>query len=625
MSNFDSHYLQKEATPVDGDLLQSADLVSDYEKDFSGAQSNFLLDAHKKTSSALVSSSLLVSDEESSFSDSFNSSLIKAPVNVSEREIDTTHAPSALFAASTYLHNRFNQTASTNIDEATGAFDTDESEKSFAAGVFGQSLSRRIFSKRGASASNAARAAATQAYVYGAQCADGAKEIDVSKEFENGSKGARKIATSALAAPYRLARARQAHQLKTYPYKRDKISYKIQKNEQHLEYLRLKRMRKLREVKAQQRILASKKAQMTQAAFLKRKKQLARAEKRFGLARFREKFVARRIGSLKNHMKRVIKLLALTRFALFGRVLLFAPLIVGAFMGFLLLLTLIAGSMGAMHRANFEGMNEYESAVARFLIEKEIDPLHVAAIMGNIAAESEFDPAKIEAPHAAAGDGFGLCQWSFDRRRQLEEYAFSQGIPPANINVQLDFLYSELTGQGAAGLFSNVQMNFNTFLATDNLEQAVYYFGRAFERPNEAYAHWERRIEAAKRYYTILTMGAGGVLGGSDVISAAYSVAANATPYVFGGSDIVHGCDCSFFTQWCYAQAGISIPRTSEAQKAAGIAIPLDEAQAGDLVWMPGHIGIYISPTTVIEQTPPYCRVNSIHYNRWVCAIRILH
>lgn len=625
MSNFDSHYLQKEATPVDGDLLQSVDLVSDYEKDFSGAQSNFLLDAHNKTSSALVSSSLLVSDDDSSVPDSFNSSLIKAPVNVSEREIDTTHAPSALFAASTYLHNRFNQTASTNIDEATGAFDTDESEKSFAAGVFGQSLSRRIFSKRGASASNAARAAATQAYVYGAQCADGAKEIDVGKEFENSSKGARKIATSALAAPYRLARARQAHQLKTYPYKLDEISYKIQKNEQRLEYLRLKRARKLREVKAQQRILASKKAQMTQAAFLKRKKQLARAEKCFGLARFREKFIARRIGALKNHMKRVIKLLALTRFALFGRVLLFAPLIVGAFMGFLLLFTLIAGSMGAMHRANFEGMNEYESAVARFLIEKEIDPLHVAAIMGNIAAESEFDPGKIEAPHAAAGDGFGLCQWSFDRRRQLEEYAFSQGIPPANINVQLDFLYSELTGQGAAGLFSNVQMNFNTFLATDNLEQAVYYFGRAFERPNEAYAHWERRIEAAKRYYTILTMGAGGVLGGSDVISAAYSVAANATPYVFGGSDIVHGCDCSFFTQWCYAQAGISIPRTSEAQKAAGIAIPLDEAQAGDLVWMPGHIGIYISPTTVIEQTPPYCRVNSIHYNRWVCAIRILH
>lgn len=624
MSNFDSHYLQKEATPVDGDLLQSADLVSDYEKDFSGAQSNFLLDAHKKTSSALVSSSLLVSDEESSFSDSFNSSLIKAPVNVSERVVDTPAAPSPLFAASKYLHNRFNQAANTFDTEECESVHT-SSEKSFAASVFGQSLSRRIFSKSGASASNAARAAATQAYVYGAQCADSEKEIDVGKEFENSSKGMRKIATGALVAPYRLARARQSHQLKTYPYKREKIAYKIQKNEQRLEYLRLKRMRKLREVKAKQRILASKKAQMTQAAFLKRKKQLARAEKRFGLARFQEKFIARRIGSLKNHMKRVIKLLALTRFALFGRVLLFAPLIVGAFIGFLLLLTLIAGSMGAMHRANYEGMNEYESAVARFLIEKEIDPLHVAAIMGNIAAESEFDPAKIEAPHAAAGDGFGLCQWSFDRRRQLEEYAFSQGIPPANINVQLDFLYSELTGQGAAGLFSNIQMNFNTFLATDDLEQAVYYFGRAFERPNEAYAHWERRLDAAKRYYTILTMGAGGVLGGSDVISAAYSVAANATPYVFGGSDIAQGCDCSYFTQWCYAQAGISIPRTSEAQKAAGIAIPLDEAQAGDLVWMPGHIGIYISPTTVIEQTPPYCRVNSIHYNRWVCAVRILH
>lgn len=695
MSNFDSHYLQKQNVSVDGDLLHSEDLVSDYEKDFTTSQSAMLLDAHKKAASSLVSSSLLSIDdidgeEDASLEDS---ALIKLPfnareslsdtyesdvasMNISPLRMDTIFNPGAssgelndialptylslqrsmhsanpalgdasggrsisspLYAARQYLYQRFMNTAKSNDSDidvpSTSSINTGSvnhaSEGSFASSVFGQSFSRRLFSKRRHASVQEMQGVLKQGIPFAAYNNLTSDEIpqdpEAAREFENYVKRQRNMVAATAAAPYRLARARQAYQLKHFPRKSEKISYKIQKNEQRLELLRLRRERKLREVKAQQRLLASKKAQMSQTLFTKRKKRLARHEKRLGQARFREKFITKRIGSLKNRLKRVLRFLSLTRFALLGRVFLFVPLIVGAFVGFLLLLTLIAGSMGAMHRANYEGMNEYESAVARFLIEKEIDPLHVAAIMGNIAAESEFDPAKIEAPHAAAGDGFGLCQWSFDRRRQLTEYAFSQGLSPSSIDVQLDFLYAELTGQGAAGLFSNIQMNFDEFLAIDDLERAVYYFGRRFERPNEAYAHWERRIEAAKRYYAILTMGAGGVLGGTDVVSAAYSVAANATPYVYGGNDIVHGCDCSYFTQWCYAQAGISIPRNSEAQKAAGIAIPLSEAQPGDLVWLPGHIGIYISPTTVIEQTPPYCRVNSLRYNRWVCAVRILH
>ena len=64
------------------------------------------------------------------------------------------------------------------------------------------------------------------------------------------------------------------------------------------------------------------------------------------------------------------------------------------------------------------------------------------------------------------------------------------------------------------------------------------------------------------------------------------------TPYVSGGST-PSGFDCSGFTQYVYAQVGISLPRTSGAQAGAGRVVSASEAVPGDLIWAPGHVGIY--------------------------------
>lgn len=78
-------------------------------------------------------------------------------------------------------------------------------------------------------------------------------------------------------------------------------------------------------------------------------------------------------------------------------------------------------------------------------------------------------------------------------------------------------------------------------------------------------------------------------------------------PYVWGANG-PSGFDCSGLMQWAYAQAGVSLPRTSQAQRYAGRLVPLSQALPGDLVAYradASHIGMYVGNGQVIHAPYP--------------------
>lgn len=145
------------------------------------------------------------------------------------------------------------------------------------------------------------------------------------------------------------------------------------------------------------------------------------------------------------------------------------------------------------------------------LVARGIPETAAIGIAGNLGAESRFDSGINEISPVVRGSrgGFGLAQWTGPRRRALEAFAASRGVPVDNEDMQLDFLVGEMRGAEAR--------NSRDTLAAATPEQAAYEFMDDFLRPGVA--NGDHRMTLARRIAGGEPMpygGSGGAGRGSD-------------------------------------------------------------------------------------------------------------
>ncbi len=102
--------------------------------------------------------------------------------------------------------------------------------------------------------------------------------------------------------------------------------------------------------------------------------------------------------------------------------------------------------------------------------------------------------------------------------------------------------------------------------------------------------------------------------------------------YVYGGSSLTNGTDCSGFTMRVFQNFGISLPHSSSAQAGMGTKISASEAKPGDLFFYGSssgrinHVALYIGGGQVVHASSPKTgiKINSAYYRTPVKVVRII-
>ncbi|SDI25663.1 Cell wall-associated hydrolase, NlpC family [Pseudobutyrivibrio sp. 49] len=109
--------------------------------------------------------------------------------------------------------------------------------------------------------------------------------------------------------------------------------------------------------------------------------------------------------------------------------------------------------------------------------------------------------------------------------------------------------------------------------------------------------------------------------GGGSVVNYGSQFVGN--PYVYGGSSLTNGTDCSGFVMSCYSAFGVSLPHSSSSMRSVGYGVSYDDMQPGDIVCYSGHVGIYAGNGTLLHASNKRTGItySNVNYKK-ILAIR---
>ena len=127
------------------------------------------------------------------------------------------------------------------------------------------------------------------------------------------------------------------------------------------------------------------------------------------------------------------------------------------------------------------------------------------------------------------------------------------------------------------------------------------------ESPDEAFTYAESKEEEAARLEKEASEAAAkaeeeaSAKAGTGQAIVDYACQFIGNPYVWGGTSLTNGADCSGFVQSVFAHFGISLPRTTWDMENVGTPVSYDQAIAGDIILYDGNVGIYMGDGQIVN------------------------
>lgn len=216
--------------------------------------------------------------------------------------------------------------------------------------------------------------------------------------------------------------------------------------------------------------------------------------------------------------------------------------------------------------------NDYAAIIAQQ--QAEIEQIVAEKIAAEEAARAEAERIAAEQAAAEAAEN----EQGYTENGESENYSENYGEDYSEDGGSPDYNedYSSETGEAGDSGYTGED------------------YGNNEESDNSGYSESETTTDTSSTS-TAASSGS----GGSSVVDYAKQFVGN--PYVWGGTSLTSGADCSGFVQSVYNNFGVSLPRTSYEQQNAGREVSYSEAQPGDLICYGGHVAIYMGDGKIVH------------------------